>query len=156
MWYSPLILFIDANAVERDHYSEHLGHSLPNLKIVHAATGHSGLAFCESHLVDCVVLEMDLPDMSGFEVLLRLVRRVHHPAIAVIMLTRISNKYLLEAATRNGAQAAFYKATTRRDVLDKAILKAVCAVPKDLERTNGSVLIFETAGPAKIEVHQRH
>jgi DNA-binding NarL/FixJ family response regulator len=129
---SPLILFIDGNCGERDFYSERLRLSFPNVKIAHAATGHSGLAFCESHLVDCVVLEIDLPDMSGFEVLLRLVRRVHHPEVDVIMLTRISNGYLLEAATRNGAQAALYKATTPGEILDKAVLKVIYS--KDLKR----------------------
>ena len=141
MWYSPLILFIDGNSGDREYYSEHL--SLPNLKIAQAATGHAGLAFCQSHLVDCVVLEIDLPDMSGFEVLLRLVPRVHHPEIAVIMLTRISNAYLLEAAIRNGAHAAFCKTTTSGDLLDKAILKAVCTVPTDLEPTGTPTLSMQ-------------
>ena len=80
------------------------------------------------------MLELDLPDMSGFEVLVNLVPRVHQPAIAVIVLTRLANQYLLAAALKNGAQAAFYKPATSGDMLDKAILKAISTVKKDRKR----------------------
>jgi DNA-binding response OmpR family regulator len=38
-----------------------------------AATGQDGLEIYQTQPIDCVVLEMDLTDMSGFEVLVRLV-----------------------------------------------------------------------------------
>jgi CheY-like chemotaxis protein len=128
---SPLILFIDANLAEREYYTQHLGVSSPNFNIVHAATGKSGLAFCDRHLVDCVVLEIDLPDISGFEVLMKLVPRIREPKTAVIMLTRLSNTYLLEAAMRNGAQAALCKRVTAGDTLERAILKAVTTMSSE-------------------------
>lgn len=59
-----------------------------NYDVVEAATGQSGLDICARQPIDCVVLELDLPDMSGFEVLAKLVPRTHHLGIAVIVLTR--------------------------------------------------------------------
>ena len=72
--------------------------------------------------------------MSGFEVLLRLVPRVWHPDHAVIVLTRTANTYLLQAARTNGARSAFYKPMTSGDMLYKAVLKAMSAVPGDGKR----------------------
>jgi CheY-like chemotaxis protein len=70
MSHAPVILFVDGNLADREYYSQHFRITFPNCKIVHAATGKSGLAFCERKPVGCiVVLEIDLPDMSGFEVL---------------------------------------------------------------------------------------
>ena len=132
---SPLILFVDGNLADLEHYKEHLKLSLPHFNIVHAATGKSGLAFCERHVVDCVVLEIDLPDISGFEVLMKLIPHAREPKTAVIMLTRLSNTYLLEAALRNGAQAALCKLVITGDTLERAVLKAVSTMTEDLTHT---------------------
>lgn len=85
--------------------------------------GRTGLDLCARQPIDCVVLEIDLPDMSGFEVLARLIPRVYHPEIAVIVITWLTNEFLLDLAIRNGAQAAFLKPMTSGDILDKTILK---------------------------------
>ena len=131
---SPRILIIDGNPQEIDYYAHRLRTSLQDFGIIQAASGLSGLALCERHPMECVVLELDLPDMSGFEVLVKLVPRPEHPEIAVIVLTRLPNPHLLEVAIKNGAQAALYKPVTSGDVLDKTILKAISKVQKDRKR----------------------
>src|SRR5262245_13489956 len=129
-----LILLIDGDQEDRDYYAHRLLISSQGFVILHATTGQSGLALCQWHPVDCVVLELDLPDMSGFEVLVNLVPRVHQPDIAVIVLTRLPNQYLLGAAIKNGARAALYKPMTSGEMLDKAIAKAISTVQKDRKR----------------------
>ena len=96
-----------------------------------AITGLAGLALCKAHKPDCVVLELDLPDMSGFEVLLKLVPRVYRPDVAVVVLTRVYNLGFLKAAVTNGAQAALLKSMASGDVLEKAVLKAMATVQRD-------------------------
>ena len=76
------------------------------------------------------MLELDLPDMSGFEVLLKLVARVYRPEIAVIVLTRIYNLGFLKAAVTNGAQAALFKSMASGDILEKTVLKAMASVQR--------------------------
>jgi DNA-binding NarL/FixJ family response regulator len=74
------------------------------------------------------VLEIDLPDMSGFEVLAKLVPRTYRPEIAVIVLTRLPNQFLLDLAIKNGAQAALRKRLGSSDLLEQSIVKAVARV----------------------------
>ena len=88
---SPQIVLIDNNQEEREYYAHRLEGSFPNCFIAQASTGHAGLAPCKQHPPDCVVLELDLPDVSGFEVLLRLVPRAYRPEFPVIVLTRMYN-----------------------------------------------------------------
>jgi DNA-binding NarL/FixJ family response regulator len=133
----PLILLIDGDQIDREYYTQLLRVSSPEFVVLHATTGQSGLALCKRQPIDCVVLEIDLPDMSGFEVLLKLIPRVQHPEIAVVILTRLANQYLLEAATKNGAQAALYKSMTSGDILNRAVLKAVSTVQRDPQRLVG-------------------
>jgi DNA-binding NarL/FixJ family response regulator len=128
---SALILLIDANQEDRQYYTQLLRTTLPDFVVLHASTGQSGLGLCRRQSIDCVVLELDLPDMSGFEVLLKLIPRVQHPEIAVVILTRLANAHLLAGAIQNGAQAALYKGMASGDILNKAVLKAISTLQMD-------------------------
>ena len=122
------ILLVDDDPQYRDYYAQRLHASSLNYDVVQAATGRSGLDLCARQPIDCVVLEIDLPDMSGFEVLAKLVPRTYRPEIAVIVLTRLPNQFLLELAIKNGAQAAFHKTVGSGDQLEQSILKAISIV----------------------------
>jgi DNA-binding NarL/FixJ family response regulator len=130
----PCILLIDGNQEDREYYAPRIQESFPGYIVIQAETGLAGLTFFEQHSVDCVILELDLPDMSGFEVLTRLVPRVRHPKVAVIVLTFLRNEYLLTLALQNGAQAALHKRLASGDILHKTILKAIATVQPDRKR----------------------
>ncbi|HKC95740.1 MAG TPA: response regulator, partial [Nitrospira sp.] len=130
------ILLIDANHHARECYAQRLKASSSNYEIVQAATGRSGLDICARQSIDCVVLEIDLPDMSGFQVLEYLVWNASHPQMAVVVLTGLSNEHFLELALKNGAQAALQKRMPSVDRLGESILKGIAAVKQDRERHN--------------------
>jgi CheY-like chemotaxis protein len=126
---SPTILFVDSFEDARKYYVQRLSMSSPEYVILEADTAAEGLSLCKSLRIDCVVAELDLPDMSGFHLLLDLVPRVLHPEIAVIILTHIDVATLPEHALKNGALAYLVKTRTSGDDLDKVILKALAVVP---------------------------
>jgi HAMP domain-containing protein/CheY-like chemotaxis protein/GAF domain-containing protein len=64
------LLLVEDNAAERLSISELLGHS--DIEIVTSETGAGALAALRANACDCVVLDLRLPDMSGFEVLERI------------------------------------------------------------------------------------
>jgi hypothetical protein len=61
------LLVVEDNAAEQLSIMELLGHE--DIGIVVAATGEAALAALREQPFDCVVLDLRLPDMSGFEVL---------------------------------------------------------------------------------------
>jgi len=124
------VLLIDSNDIDRNYYGDRLKICSSDYVIFHAASGQAGISVCETVLIDCVVLEIDLTDMSGFEVLVHLVP-TRPPKVPVIVLTHLTNPFLLDLSLKNGAQAALYKNATPGDVLDKTILRAVSTVQKD-------------------------
>jgi DNA-binding NarL/FixJ family response regulator len=97
-------------------------------RIVEAIDGVSGLALYECQRIDCVVLELDFEDRSGFEVLVSLVPLVRKPHIAVIILTRLTHLGLWELARKNGAYACLLKAHTSGEKLDHVIQRAIAVV----------------------------
>ena len=61
------LLVVEDNAAERLSITELLGHS--DIDIITVETGGAAIALLRENPADCVVLDLRLPDMSGFEVL---------------------------------------------------------------------------------------
>ncbi len=64
------LLVVEDNKAEQMSIRELLGHD--DIEIVNAGTGDEALATLRNAPCDCVVLDLRLPDMSGFEVLERM------------------------------------------------------------------------------------
>ncbi|MGB6538637.1 MAG: response regulator, partial [Xanthobacteraceae bacterium] len=64
------LLVVEDNAAERISIRELLGHD--DIEIVNAGSGEEALNVLRDNPCDCVVLDLRLPDMSGFEVLERM------------------------------------------------------------------------------------
>ena len=133
------VLLIDSKDIDRNYYGDRLKQCSSDYVIFHAADGKAGISVCETVSIDCVVLEIDLADMSGFEVLVQLVSRP--PKVAVLVLTHLTNPFLLDLALKNGAQAALYKNATSGDVLDKTILRAVSTIRRDHKRESPTLSV---------------
>ena len=57
--------------------------------------------------------------------MLALVPRTYRPEIAVIVLTRLFNQFLLDPAIKNDLQAAFQKTVGSGGLFEQSILKAI-------------------------------
>ena len=125
---STTILFIDNHDDDRQYWVQRLKMSSPDYVILEASTGKSGLAICRSQRVECIISELTLPDMSGFDVLLQVVPRSRHPEIAVIFLTRLILAPMRDLALNNGAQAYLVKPHSSGGELDSTIQKALASV----------------------------
>jgi CheY-like chemotaxis protein len=127
------ILFIDGNDQDREYYVQHLKTSSPDCVIFEAETGRRGLELYWSHSIDCVILELELPDMSGLEVV-DLIQSLRHPEIPVIILTRSNFLSLMELAILNGACISLHKQIAAADHLERAIFQAVSTRQPDRKR----------------------
>jgi CheY-like chemotaxis protein/signal transduction histidine kinase/HAMP domain-containing protein len=79
------LLIVEDNAAERFSISELLGHE--DIDIVTADNGAQALAILAGDGSDCVVLDLRLPDMSGFEVLERIRDDARLADIPVVVFT---------------------------------------------------------------------
>ncbi len=79
------LLIVEDNAAERMSIGELLGHD--DIEIATAESGSEALDILRSEAIDCVVLDLRLPDMSGFDVLQELRQESHLSEIPVIVFT---------------------------------------------------------------------
>ena len=81
-----------------------------------------------SQRIDCVVLELSLPDQLGFQTLVNLVPMANRPQVAVVVLTDMTHRGVWELVKQNGAYVCLAKKFTSGEDLDKAIQRAIAFV----------------------------
>ncbi|MEH2554403.1 HAMP domain-containing protein/CheY-like chemotaxis protein/signal transduction histidine kinase [Bradyrhizobium algeriense] len=79
------LLIVEDNAAEQMSITELLGHD--DIEILTADTGADALSTMRNQPCDCVVLDLRLPDMSGFEVLDRLRNDDALSSVPVVVFT---------------------------------------------------------------------
>ena len=79
------LLIVEDNEIERRAIVELLGHH--DIEIETAATGAEALASLGARMFDCVVLDLRLPDMTGFELLEKMHDRPNLMDIPVVVFT---------------------------------------------------------------------
>ena len=123
------VVLIDPNNEDRQFYSEQLKISSKDYTVLEADNAERGLDLCRTEQIDCVVTELHLPDMSGFQVLIRLNPIVHRSLhTPVIALSHFIVPSIIEAAKKLGAQSYLIKSQASGDDLDRAIQKAIAKV----------------------------
>jgi CheY-like chemotaxis protein len=122
------VLLIDGNEADRRLYVEGLKRCSPDYVIHEANDGASGLNLYRSQRFDCVILALELPDCSGFKVLVELIPNASRPRVAVLMLTNNTQRGLHSLAMKNGAYACFVKQFTLCEDIDRAIQRAMAIV----------------------------
>ena len=133
------ILLIEDHDIVRRYYADRLRQLLSDNVIIEATTGKTGLDLFEWQTIDCVVLDLSLPDMSGFEVLAKLIPATGQPRAPVVVLTAIDHGPLLEAAESKGATIALQKDLTSADELATHIMRAMAAMPLSTNATTAPV-----------------
>ena len=122
------ILLIDDNAADLAMWSKALQTCPAHYSVLTATSGEGALDLLRHEQIDCVLLDLDLPQISGFELLFQLVGDRKAPKTPVVVLTRLWNPTLHQLTLENGAQAHLVKNRTSAQDLDKAIEQALAAV----------------------------
>ena len=122
------VLLIDGSKNQRTYWADQLRRCSLDYEIVEASDGQSGMDLNQSRRIDCVVLELELPDQSGFQTLVELVPIAKRPHIAVIVLTQMTQRGVWELAKQNGAYVCLAKKFTSDEDLDRVIQRAVAFV----------------------------
>jgi CheY-like chemotaxis protein len=120
------VLLIDDNLADRKYWSAVLKHPPFAFLVLEADSGESGLTLCQQQHVDCVVLDLEMPE-SGLFTLLRLIpdpTRRHTP---VIILTKLMQPGLLKIMKNFGAYECLIKEYCSPEKLADAIWQAMAS-----------------------------
>jgi PAS domain S-box-containing protein len=118
------VVVVDDSAEDRMALRRRLAQLPDQFELREAETGEQGLTLCASYRPDCVLLDYELPDMDGLEILLELVHQDEGHGPAVLMLTGHGSETLAVRALKAGAEDYLVKGPAL-DVLPQAIRAAV-------------------------------
>lgn len=90
--------------------------------VLTAASGPEALAAMETTIPDLVVLDLMMPEMTGFEVLTRMREKTELSAVPVIILTGASDKDKIREAINAGVSYYIVKPFEFHDLVSKVRL----------------------------------
>ena len=121
------ILLVDDNEQDRTLYRRYLSKSEGHerLEIREAATGVEARAEFAAHRPDCVLLDYNLPDTDGLDLLAELVALAPPETLCVVMITGGGSEGLAVRALRTGALDYLVKQQFDQGMLVKTVLHAI-------------------------------
>ena len=143
------ILLVDDHGVVRNGIRLMLGTAQDIEVVGEAATAHEALEFANRHDVDVVLVDINLPDQSGLDLIKRL--RALKPNIAAVVLTAYPEETYALRAFKYGA-AGYLNKSSSTDVIIAAVRKAAAGgkyvTPETMERFAGMI------GGDKVGAHE--
>ena len=120
------VLLIDDNPEDRKSWTAALKNHPFGFVVLEADCGESGLKLCESQQVDCVVLDLEMPE-SGLFTLLRLIPDPTRRHVAVVILTKLAQPALLKLMKNLGAHECLVKEYCSAEKLANTIGQAMAS-----------------------------
>jgi len=145
-----LVLVADDEPSMREMVADHLRQlDSPKLDVIVAENGEQALSIARERLPDLVVLDVMMPEMSGWEVCKRIREDISLAHTAVLMLTGIGEKVNELTSPLYGADAHIDK-PFEFDDLDVKVRETLAARSSqrgEIPHTNGTSGAAEAAGP---------
>ncbi len=120
------VLIIEDERLDREIYMRYLRLS-PTFRFdfAEAESAVAGIEACKTWVPDCILLDFNLPDMDGLEVLPKLCGEDGRLPCAVIMLTAFGGEELAVNAMKSGAMDYLPKGQVSADVLPYTVVNAI-------------------------------
>lgn len=121
------ILLIDDNEQDRQLYRRFLGRQLghESVAIAEASSGDEAVAQFVAMQPDCVLLDYNLPDTDGLDLLVQLKELAPPGSLCVVMITGGGNETLAVRALNLGALDYLVKQQFDRELLGKTVRHAI-------------------------------
>jgi PAS domain S-box-containing protein len=119
------ILIIEDDRVDREIYKHCLKQSSLEFDFAESGSASGGIELSKSFAPDCILLDFNLPDMDGLEVLPRLRGEDGRLPSAVVMLTACGGEELAVNAMKAGAMDYLPKGQVSTEVLPHKVVNAI-------------------------------
>jgi diguanylate cyclase (GGDEF)-like protein len=119
------LLIIEDSPEDQVIYQRYLSKaSEQSINAIIKETGKEALEYVKKMAVDCILLDYQLPDMTGLEILKKL-QSEEYPQLPIIMLTGQGNEKVAVEALKCGAYDYLIKGELQATQLNEAILNAI-------------------------------
>ncbi len=120
------LLLIDDNPIDRTIFKRYLQRDCEHDYVfTEAATGEQGIRQCHSASPDCILIDYNLPDMTGLELLVELTLKSDRSPYPIVMMTGEGDETVAAQAIQGGAQNYLVKGRLTPEALLIAVNNAI-------------------------------
>lgn len=115
----PCFLIVEDNPLMRKMLSQVLETRFPRANILEAVDGKQALEMAEHGAPDIILLDIELPDANGLDLIRRI--KARNPAVRILVVTLYDGPEYEAVASKNGADRLLSKRTHSSDDIAQAV-----------------------------------
>lgn len=113
---SRKVLIVEDHPIVSDSLFRLINETFDDTICIHAATGTKGLSYLNSNRFDIVLLDINLPDMTGIEFASQ--ARSRYPDIRILVVTSLAQRHIIELAVKAGVLGFVLKTSDIKDITE--------------------------------------
>lgn len=110
------VLIVEDHPIVSESLFRLVNESFDNVICVHAATGTRGLSYLNSNHFDIILLDINLPDISGIQFCSTAITRF--PELKILAVTSLAQRHVVEEAFQAGVKGFVLKTSDVRDITE--------------------------------------
>ncbi len=109
-------LIVEDHPIVSESLFRLVNESFDNVVCIHASTGSKGLAYLNSNHFDLVLLDINLPDISGIEFCNR--AKARFPELKILAVTSMAQRHVVERSVQAGVDGFVLKTSDINDITE--------------------------------------
>ena len=109
-------LIVEDHPIVSDSLFRLINDTFENTTCVHAGTGTKGLSYLNGNHFDIILLDINLPDMSGIEFCSQ--ARSRFPELKILVVTSLAQRHVIDKAIQSGVMGFVLKTSDVRDITE--------------------------------------
>jgi len=110
------VLIVEDHPIVSDSLFRLINDTFENTTCVHAGTGTKGLSYLNGNHFDIILLDINLPDMSGIEFCSH--ARSRFPELKILVVTSLAQRHVIDKAIQSGVMGFVLKTSDVRDITE--------------------------------------
>ena len=110
------VLSVDDHPLLREGIAALIANQSDMKLVAEAGNGHEAIAQFRTHRPDVVLMDLQMPEMSGIDAIIAI--RAEFPEARIIVLTTYAGDVLAQRALKAGVQAYILKSNVRKELLE--------------------------------------
>jgi len=149
------ILCVDDHPLLREGISKVINGQPDMLLVAQAANGHEAIEVFREHKPDVTLMDLRLPDMSGFDAMITILK--NFPEARIIMLTTFEHETEIQRSLAAGARSYVLKTMPPRDMAEtiRQVHAGKKHIPEEVAARLVEHLGDEALSEREVEVRQR-
>jgi DNA-binding NarL/FixJ family response regulator len=110
------VLIVEDHPIVSDSLTNLINSSELELECHHTSTAHDGLAWLNGHKAGIVLLDINLPDLSGIEFCR--IAKSRHAGLKILAITSIEQRHVVDQMLAAGANGFILKSSDTTEILE--------------------------------------